>query len=203
MAEALNLNRKEQILSVSSKLFREKGFATATMRDVANVLGIEAASIYHHFKSKEEILELICFGMAEKFLTAMKEVNDIYFNAAEKLQMAVRAHVAIITANPDQSAVFLNDWKSLPEPKLSAFHNIRHAYESEFRLIVKHGKEEDIFSDVDEKFAALIILSAVNWIYQWYSPQGKMKPEEIADHLSAFILSGLRKKLVTDLHYKP
>ena len=109
MSETLSVNRKEQILSEASKLFREKGYAATTMRDIATAMNIEAASLYHHIKSKEEILEVICFGMGEKFITALQDVNDIYFNAEQKLRMAIQNHVEIMTAHIDQSAVFLNE----------------------------------------------------------------------------------------------
>ncbi len=203
MVETININRKKQILNVASKLFREKGFSATSMRDIATVLDIEAASLYHHIKSKDELLETICFDMADKFINALKEVNDIYFGAEEKLRMAINFHVQIMTENIDQSAVFLNEWRSLQEPHLSAFKKLRDEYENEFRMIIEHGQQEDVFDNVDEKFATLTILSAVNWIYQWYKEEGSMNPSQIATKLSDFILGGLRKKLVTDINYKP
>ena len=57
MAEILNISRKEQIVNKAAKMFKQKGFVATSMRDLAAELGIEAASIYHHFKSKEELLE--------------------------------------------------------------------------------------------------------------------------------------------------
>ena len=199
----LIVKRKQQILNVTAKQFREKGYAASSMRDIATELGIEAASLYHHIKSKDELLQTICFGMADKFITALEEVNDIYFNAEEKLRMAIHNHVQIMTENPDQSVVFLNEWRSLQEPHLTGYKKLRDQYENEIRLIIEHGRDEDIFADVDTKFATLTILSAVNWIYQWYDPNGSMTPSEVATKLSDFILGGLRKKLVTDLNYKP
>jgi AcrR family transcriptional regulator len=173
------------------------------MRDIATEMGIEAASLYHHIKSKEEILETICFSLANKLLTGIAEVNDIYFNAEEKLRMAIKNHVQIISENIDQSAAFLHEWRSLSEPKLSEFKTLRDAYENEFKVILNDGINEDLFDDVDQKFATLTILSTVNWINEWYNPKGKMNAEEIAKKLSDFILGGLRKKLVTDINYKP
>jgi hypothetical protein len=130
-------------------------------------------------------------------------VNDIYFNAEEKLRMAIKNHVQIISENIDQSAAFLHEWRSLSEPKLSEFKTLRDAYENEFKVILNDGINEDLFDDVDQKFATLTILSTVNWINEWYNPKGKMNAEEIAKKLSDFILGGLRKKLVTDINYKP
>ncbi|AMS27910.1 hypothetical protein AEM51_13710 [Bacteroidetes bacterium UKL13-3] len=203
MSETLSISRKEQIMQTSAKMFKQKGYASTSMRDIATEMGIEAASLYHHIKSKEEILETICFSLANKLLTGIAEVNDIYFNAEEKLRMAIKNHVQIISENIDQSAAFLHEWRSLSEPKLSEFKTLRDAYENEFKVILNDGINEDLFDDVDQKFATLTILSTVNWINEWYNPKGKMNAEEIAKKLSDFILGGLRKKLVTDINYKP
>ncbi|MFZ4798559.1 MAG: TetR/AcrR family transcriptional regulator [Bacteroidia bacterium] len=194
MAETLNINRKDQIAETAAKLFRKKGYIATTMRDLATDLGIEAASIYHHVKSKEELLENICFGMANHFILNAKEVNDIYFNAEEKLRLAIKLHVETITQNQNQSAVFLQEWRNLSEPKLAQFKMLRDQYENQFTIIIIDGENEDIFDFVDKKFAVLSILSTINFVNEWYKPEGKMNAAEIADKLSNFILGGLRKK---------
>lgn len=203
MSETLNISRKEQILSTAARMFKQRGYASTSMRDIASELGMEAASLYHHIASKEEILESISFAIADKLIAAIAEVNDIYFNAEEKLRMAIEQHVKIITQNIDQSAVFMHEWRSLSEPKLTEFKTLRDAYENEVKVILNDGVNEDLFEDVDQKFAALTILSTLNWVNEWYNPKGKMSPTEIANKLSDFILGGLRKKLVTDIDYKP
>jgi AcrR family transcriptional regulator len=199
MAESLNINRKEQIVETAALLFKQKGYASTTMRDLASELGIEAASIYHHIKSKEELLESICFHMANKFISNAKEVNDIYFNADQKLRLVIKLHVETITQNQDQSAVFLSEWRNLSEPRLTLFKQLRQQYENQFTIILMEGENEDIFDQVDKKFAVLSILSTINFINEWYKPDGKMNAAEIAERLSNFIMGGLRKRLVTDL----
>ena len=67
MQETETLTRKERIIQVAEKLFKEKGFMATSMRDIAGELNIEAASLYSHIKSKDEILETICFRMADQF----------------------------------------------------------------------------------------------------------------------------------------
>lgn len=203
MTDTLTFNRKEQLIEVAAKLFKQKGYASTSMRDLAAEIGIEAASLYHHIKSKEEILETICFEMASKFTDAITETNDIYFNAEERLRMAIKNHVLIITQNINRSSVFLHEWRSLTEPKLAEFIAQRNQYEQGIRVILNDGINEDLFDNVDEKFAALTILSTVNWINEWYNPDGKMNAEQVAEKLSDFIFGGLRKKLVTDINYKP
>jgi hypothetical protein len=82
----------------------------------------------------------------------------------------------------------------LTDEKKKEFGDLRHKYEKEFRLIIQQGENENVFEIVDIKFAVLTILSAVNWIVEWYNPKGNMTPDEIADNLSDFILTGLGKK---------
>ncbi len=194
MTTSAQISRKEQIIQTAAKLFKERGFMAASMRDIAAELGIEAASLYSHIKSKDEILETICFHMAEQFLVAIDEVNDIYFDAEEKLHRIVKMHVALLAGDLDASSVFLHEWRHLPEPKLNEFKKLRNHYENGFRSIITLGEDENIFETVDEKFAVLTILSALNWIVEWYNPNGKMTADEIAENLSDFILTGLRKK---------
>lgn len=203
MPDSVKNIRKEHIVDAAAQLFKQKGYAASSMRDIATALNIEAASLYHHIKNKEEILDIICFSMASKFLSAIAEVNDIYFNAEEKLRKAILSHVEIITEDIDKSAVFLREWRSLPAQSLQDFMLLRNSYESEFTRIIENGIEEDVFEAVDKKFAVLSILSSVNWINEWYQAEGKMKPQEIAQQISNFVMGGLRKKLVTDPHYKP
>lgn len=189
-----NISRKDQITEAAAKLFREKGFEAASMRDIAASLGIEAASLYSHIKSKDEILETICFNMAGKLLKAIDEVNDIYFNAEEKLGMAVKNHVKIVTGDLDASSVFIREWRRLTKPKLKEFIKLRNKYEEGFTQVLVNGENENVFEAPDKKFAVLTILSALNWITEWYDPKGKMTPDEIAEHLTEFILTGLRVK---------
>ena len=189
-----NSTRKEQILKSSAKLFREKGYEAASMRDIAKELGIEAASLYSHIKSKDELLETICFRMADELLKAIDEVNDVYFNAEEKLASAIKNHVKIMTGDLDASSVFIREWRRLPKSKLDEFIKLRNKYEEGFTQILINGENENVFEAPDKKFAVLTILSTVNWITEWYSPKGNMTPDEISDHLYRFITTGLKVK---------
>jgi AcrR family transcriptional regulator len=198
METKTQVSRKEQIIKIAEKLFMEKGFMATSMRDIASELGIEAASLYSHIKSKDEILETICFRMADQFLLAIEDINDVYFDSEEKLRSLVRMHVRILTSDLNASAVFLHEWRHLNEPRLTEFKKLRNRYENEFKTIIRFGEDENIFETVDEKFAVLTILSTLNWITEWYKPEGRMTADEIAKNLSDFIMTGLKKKSILD-----
>lgn len=180
-------------MEVAQKMMRDSGFHGTSMRDIAAAMNMEAASLYNHISGKEEILKSTCFGLAEKFQSGIDEVNDIYFNAVEKLQMAVKSHVQLLTENLDASFVFIHEWRNLNEPYRAEFVHLRDKYENAFRVILQNGEDEGLFKEVDYKFAVLTILSSMNWVVEWYKPDGGMTPVQIAEKLTDFILSGLKK----------
>ncbi|MCB9245219.1 MAG: TetR/AcrR family transcriptional regulator [Flavobacteriales bacterium] len=188
-------DRKKEILSLAQALFREKGYAATSVRDIAAAAQVEPASLYSHIKGKEELLDAICFEMADKFLKAIGEVNDIYFDAVQKLAMAVKNHIQLLTEHPDASVVFLRDWRYLSDDRKDEFIKLRDRYEEGFRAIVRKGVDEGAFNEVDVRFAALTILSSLNWVVEWYHEEGKLQPNEIADQLTKFVLTGLQKEL--------
>ncbi|MBI1223136.1 MAG: TetR family transcriptional regulator [Bacteroidetes bacterium] len=187
-------NRKDQIVQIAAELFSKKGYSATSMRDIAEHMKMEAASLYNHISSKEDILHTICFTTADRFINAIDEVNDIYFNGEEKLRMAVKNHIQILTDNMAEAQVFLREWRHLNEENIQAFIQLRDRYEKGIQSILQTGIDENVFQEVDKKFATLNILSSVNWIVEWYRPDGNMSPEEIADKISDFLLTGLHKK---------
>ena len=181
--------RKQQIEEKATELFRRKGYAASSMRDLALVLGIEAASLYSHIKSKEEILQKICFRMADAFFKAIEEVEQLAPD--KKLEVAIKAHFKVISENLSASAVFFHEWRHLSEPHLSEFLQLRSEYENIFVNIIQEGKARGVFRDVDEKFAMMTILSSINWTHQWYKSEGEMSVEEIGSILSTLLINGL------------
>ncbi len=188
------VSRKVQIEGIATELFRKKGYAATSMRDLAQAVGMEAASIYSHIKNKEALLSSICFRLADAFMDAKKEMELQTMPAPLLLQKAIEAHVRVITNNLDASAVFLHEWRHLSPEPLAEFIALRKAYENYLIRIIQQGKEEGKFQFEDEKIAVLSLLSGLNWIYDWYKPEGKLSPEQVAQNLSNLLLNGLTKK---------
>ncbi|MBO6514934.1 MAG: TetR family transcriptional regulator [Bacteroidia bacterium] len=185
--------RKQEILTIAQGLFKDNSYTATSIRDIAKAAGVEPASLYSHISGKEELLDMTCFRMADKFINGIAEVNDIYFDAAQKLKMAVNTHVEILTSNLNAAVVFQRDWRHLSPDRKKEFVDARNSYEHGFRVIVQNGIDEGLFNEVDIKFAALTILSSLNWIVEWYHEDGKLTPQEIAENLYNFILTGLKK----------
>lgn len=188
-------SKKKQVEITATSLFQERGYAATSMRDMAQALGIEAASLYSHIRSKEEILQNICFRMARMFFEAQDDaLKNTEGTASDKLARAIVAHVKVITEDTSASAVFFSEWRHLSEPHLSEFKQMRARYEGKFREILHEGLRKGEFVELDEKFAVLTIISALNWTHQWFRRTGPMSGEEIGQKLADVILNGLRKK---------
>ncbi len=192
MAETLTGNRKEQILHIAMNLFREKGYAGTSMRDLARAIGIEPASLYSHIKSKEDLLRTICFDLADKFIYSLQELDNSDMSPDEQLYAAIEAHIRVIRTNADASSVFLHEWRFLSEPDLSRFKRLRSTYEGFFTEIVERGVKEGVFKPVDVKFTVRTIFSTLNWTYGWYRLSREADIGDKCDKLFDLILNGIK-----------
>lgn len=188
---AAKISRKDQIETVATALFKERGFAATSMRDLANEVGIEAASIYSHVRSKEELLQSICFKMAQDFFEVLEKLDSRELSFAQRLREIITAHVGIITRNVAASVVFQQEWRHLSEPYLSHFLELREQYEERIRNTISHGAEMGEFVTSDARFVTRTLLSSLNWIPQWYQLDGLLTPADIARNIADLFLHGL------------
>jgi len=193
------MSRKQEIQNEALLMMKEMGFAGMTMRGLAKKLGIEAPSLYNHLKSKDELLIEVCSNIALQLETQILEVNDIYFNAIDKLKMAIQGHVNVLTQNITASYVFVNDWRFLPSNEKEIFIQRRDKYESEFRRILELGINEGNLQFQDVKITSLTLLSALNSIVDWFHPDGDLSSEEVAKQLFQFVGSGIKNE--TEIHW--
>ncbi|HET8859120.1 TetR/AcrR family transcriptional regulator [Marivirga sp.] len=192
MITKTKVNRKQQIIEKATHLFQKQGYAATSMRDLAGYIGIEAASLYSHIKSKEEILQTICFQMANDFFESLEKIELEEMSADEKLKKAVVSHIKVLTKDRAASAVFFSEWRHLSEAYLKDFLTMRNNYENKFVQILIDGHKEGIFKKMDAKFTVLALLSSINWMPSWYKPEGKLSPEDIAENVTDVFINGLK-----------
>ncbi|GHM98766.1 TetR family transcriptional regulator [Cytophagales bacterium WSM2-2] len=189
-----NLSRKEQVIRSAAELFREKGYAAASMRDLAQKLGIEAASLYSHIKSKEEILQNLCFDMATEFRKSLDEVEKQKISASEKLKNGIIGHVQVMAKDLTASAVFMNEHRHLSQPHLRDFLLLRINYINRFKEIIEEGMSKGEFkSNIDKKLAVMTLFSSLNWMPQWYDPNSNIDSQSLGQQLAEMLVNGLKK----------
>jgi TetR/AcrR family transcriptional regulator, cholesterol catabolism regulator len=194
MMDSTTLSRKEQVIRSAAQLFREKGYAASSMRDLAQKLGIEAASLYSHIKSKEEILQSLCFDMATEFRKSLQEVESKKVSASEKLKLGIIGHIQVMAKDLVASAVFMNEHRHLSQPYLRDFLLLRINYINRFKDIIEEGINKGEFKEnIDKKLAVMTLFSSLNWMPMWYDPQSNMMPEDIGQQLADMLVTGLKK----------
>lgn len=189
-----NLSRKEQVIRSAAELFREKGYAASSMRDLAQKLGIEAASLYSHIKSKEEILQQLCFDMATEFRKSLAEVEKKNVSATEKLRLGIIGHIQVMAKDLTASAVFMNEHRHLSQPYLRDFLLLRINYINRFKAIIEEGARLGEFKDsIDKKLAVMTLFSSLNWMPMWYDPSSKIDSTVLGQQLADMLVNGLKK----------
>ena len=190
---AKNESRKDLIIKAGAALFREKGFGAASMRDLAENIGIEAASLYNHIKSKNEILESICFGVANDFNAHMDEVESSDASPLVKIETLIRFHIHQMVEHVEEVLVADREWKHLDEPYRSNFHNQRRNYRKRFATIVEEGIKKQQIKSIDGPTAVLIMLHAVGGIESWHRSTAKITAKEVEENIVHILIDGLKK----------
>jgi AcrR family transcriptional regulator len=193
------LSTRAAITDVAVRLFSERGYSGTTMRDIAEAVGVLPGSLYAHIESKETLLlEIVSQGIAQ-FLAVEKSLEGSRESAEALLRKAIRGHIEVVAKDPERSLVVFHQWRFLSEPNLASAVAMRRRYANGFVKIVNAGKAEGVFSPtLDTRIAVFGILGALNWIPEWYSPDGPSDAAEIADQLAAVLLNGLRKESAWD-----
>jgi AcrR family transcriptional regulator len=192
-AQRRKASKKDLILQKAAAMFREKGFAATSMRDLAETVGIEAASLYNHIRSKNEILEAICFDVANRFNTNLDIVEASKQASIPKVESLLRFHIRQMVENYEEVYVADREWKHLEEPYLSNFQNQRRAYRKKFASIIEDGIQKHEIKKIDAPTAVLIMLHAVSGIESWHRSKARINDRELEDNMILIIIDGLRK----------
>ncbi len=192
MVQLENKTRRDFILEQAALLFKERGFAATTMRDLAETLDIKAASLYNHIDSKEAILSEICFSFAHRYMSALDEIAGRQSLVTAKIEAVIDLHITLGT--DDAAAIIITnyEWKHLPEPQFSEFKILRRRYENQFLSLITEGVNSGVLRPLDPQVAMFTILSALRWIPFWYRPERDLSVEDLKNSIKTLIINGLK-----------
>jgi AcrR family transcriptional regulator len=191
-----DVTRRQQIENTASELFRERGYAGTSVRDIAKALDIQGASLYAHVASKEDVLWSIVLRAADRFDAAVTPIAaDSSGSPSARLSRMITAHIGVIAVDLGNASSFLQEWRFLSPDRRQAIADRRDRYEARFRAVVEEGMRDGEFdASLDPHLAATLILSALNGVAGWYRPTGSLTPAQIADRYTQMLLGGLRQR---------
>jgi TetR/AcrR family transcriptional regulator, cholesterol catabolism regulator len=188
-----NSTKKEIIIEKAARLFREKGFGAASMRDIAETVGVEAASLYNHIQSKSEILQAICFKVANEFISRLDEVERNSEPNLKKMETIIRFHIRMMVEKYEYVYISDHEWRHLPEPYLSNFLNQRRSYRKRLSDIIEQGINKNEMKNIEPYVAVLTILSAISGIESWQRSRKSISAETLEGNMVKYLIEGLKK----------
>ncbi|MGD0855762.1 MAG: TetR/AcrR family transcriptional regulator [Dehalococcoidia bacterium] len=175
--------RRKEIMMIAAKLFAHKGYADASLSDVAAQMDISKAALYHYIQSKEAMLQEICNGLLDAQIKETKRLQKSNLSPKDKLRWFVRGVVRGATKDRDVMHVYFEDTNSLSADARDKVRKQKKAFDKVLGLILKEGVEKGYVNLRDIKMAVFVIQGACIFGYQWYQPNGRLSPEEIAEEI--------------------
>ena len=179
-------------MKTAAQLFLEKSYGRTSLNDVAERLNITKPALYHYFRNKEEIL-LECYRLGTGLIE--DTLNDIASHCGtglEKVEAFIYSYANVMTVNFGRCVMRLDDG-DLSDEALSDVRNYKRKIDRRLRTFIQEGITDGSIEPCDPKIAAFAIAGALNWICQWYEPQGALPPDEIASQFARTLTQGLAR----------
>ena len=175
-------NRRQDVLEAAVRVFHEKGYASATIQDVAAEVGVLKGSLYHYIDSKEDLLAWIFEDSAGRFMEMLEEASGLDERPVERLRSFGRSCSLWYLRNIERVAIYATEWKHLTGKRRKDVVKIREAYEQRLAGLIGEVKEAgEAAPDLDVNFATYFIFGALNGLPNWYRRRGPDPAERIAD----------------------
>jgi AcrR family transcriptional regulator len=182
----------EHILRTAARIFAGKGYHPTSMRDIARATGVSLAGLYYYFKSKEELLFLIqdhCFGrVAGSLAERLQETTA----PVEKLRIFIENHLSFFAANMAEMKVLSHEADALDGALREQVAATKQNYTQLARSILAEVRDAAPHqtAEVDLTVATYSLFGMMNWIYNWYDPQGKLDVTALVENVTRLFLSG-------------
>jgi TetR/AcrR family transcriptional regulator, cholesterol catabolism regulator len=186
--------RDAEVLAAAADIFYERGYASATVQDVADGLGMLKGSLYYYIESKEDLLYRLMDEIHDGVDEVLAEVMDAEgLTAIEKLDMYVRRQVEYNVRNLKKISVYYHDLDQLTGTRLKEIVSRRRRHENHVvSLIVQAQADGDADPALDAKLLSNCVFATIIWIYRWYRPGRGISAEQLSETCAHFALNGLR-----------
>ena len=189
------VSRREELLSIAAKLFATQGYKNTTVRDIADAAGILSGSLYHHFDSKESMVDDILREFQKELFGEYEAILASSDDARTKLEAAVRVSFEAIDQHPYEVAIFQNDADYLGASERFGYLAERNRQSRDVWVtLLREGIETGALrSDLDVDLTYRFIRDTVWVAVKWYRPGGKLTHTAVADQYLTILLDGISR----------
>ena len=187
------VDSRQEILRTAARLFQQRGYDATSMNDVAAALKLSKGGLYHHFQSKDEILfEIMNHAMEiteERVLAPVRAVAD----PEERLRTLIRLHIEVVLSPRDREITVMLHENHPLAPALRKRINGRKKEYVHFmeNLIAEVQRARRAKASVSPRAAAFALLGMINWIYQWYKPEGELQAHNLVPQFTELVFGGI------------
>jgi len=194
-ATASPKKREQEIIDAAAEIFHRQGYSDTSVQNVADAVGILKGSLYYYIDSKDDLLYRVLLEVHDAAHTIIEEVAALDdLSPLEKLDLYVRRHVEYNIRHLTKVAVYYHDYKLLAPERRAEIRRQRRMYEDFVEELISEAQRRgEVASDLDPHVLASCMFGAVNSIYTWYRPGGKVSASQLADTLARFALAGIRE----------
>ncbi len=179
-----SLSRAPEVLNLAAKLFYEQGYDATSVQDIADALGIQKGSLYYYIDTKEDLLFAIVNEAHDASEENVRKARALETDLMTRIRRFLSDHVDILIGQQIKFGVYLRDFRSLNTKRRAQVARRRHEYSSYLQELIAEGQDTGLFAaDLMPHLAAFGILGMLNWIYEWYRPDGYLTGQEIRDGL--------------------
>jgi TetR/AcrR family transcriptional regulator, cholesterol catabolism regulator len=183
--------RRAAVVALAADLFDRGGYASISMEQIAAAAGIAKPTLYHYFRSKDEILR----GVHESFIGILLERQDervrLGLAPADLLLGAMTDIFGLMETHRGYVRVFFEHYRELPDEARREIRVKRDRYEGLIRNAVAQGIRAGAFRGVDPDAATMAVFGICNWAYQWWRPGGGADPALMAQKMWDLVIRGL------------
>lgn len=185
--------RRAELLALACTLFAERGFRATTVRDIAEEAGILSGSLYHHFDSKESMIDELLRGFQDELFGRYREIVARNLGPRETLEAVIVASFESIHKHHDEVAIYQNEAQYLAQfPRFSYLEDRNVEFHRLWTSILADGvRSGDFRSDLDVEVAYRFIRDTVWVAVRWYSPGGSLTAEDVAEQYLRILLHGI------------
>ena len=184
---------RARCLESALELFSERGFHQTTVAAITQRAGLTKGAFYHHFESKEDVLQQIHAEYATQMVEGAREVFQQDIAPIEKLRAIIERAVIQLGRHRKHVAVFYQENRFLSGEAYDAIRALHDEQEEILLKVIRAAKRrKELRADVDPKLLMFTISGVTAWIYQWYTEKGPMKLEDIASQLASYIVDGVK-----------
>ena len=187
--------RRAELLAIAADLFADRGYVATTVRDIADEAGILSGSLYHHFDSKESMIDEILSTFIDQTLTSYEKVVAEGKSPKETFEGLVRTSLGSMVDSRAAILIYQDEARFLAaQPRFSYLPTAHRKFERIWTEVLKNGIKAGEFRDsIDPKLVYRLVRDTVWTAPRWYRPGGSLKPERIIDQYLAVLVDGVAK----------